>query len=345
MNAADLIFERPPHLQAARPPERRGRGRDDVRLMVTTPQGHTHACFPDLPRFLRPGDVLVVNRSGTLPASLPAASYLGAFTLNLSTHYGGNLWLAEPRWSPEKPGPLPLAEGDCLNVAGVAARMVAPYPGLEFLWFVQAYGSLEEAMACWGSPIRYGYVADPLPLSAYQTVFATQPGSAEMPSAARPFTRSLVRTLRAGGVRFAGVVLHAGVSSLELEGGVVESQPFFPEPFDVPRSTARLVNAAHRAGNRVIAVGTTVVRALETAWDGSEVRPASGFTRLIVHPGRAIHTVDGLLTGLHDPRTSHLAMLYALAGETLIRSAYTEAIQHGYLWHEFGDSHLILMSP
>jgi S-adenosylmethionine:tRNA ribosyltransferase-isomerase len=163
-----------------------------------------------------------------------------------------------------------------------------------------------------------------------------------MPSAGRPFTHRLARALLRKGIQFAGIVLHTGVSSQEVESEVVEDHPLPPEPFCVPRTTAQAVNAALREGRRVIAVGTTVVRALESAWDGAQVRPARGFSRLYVHPGRGIHTAQGLISGLHDPATSHLAMLYTLAGQDAIRAAYAEAAREGYLWHEFGDGHLIL---
>jgi S-adenosylmethionine:tRNA ribosyltransferase-isomerase len=337
-----LAFDRPAGLQATEPPEDRGLARDEVRLLVSTPEGHRHARFYDLATFLEPGDLLVVNRSATLPASLPARGPVGSFLLNLSTDYGQSLWLAEPRWDTGRPGPLPLAPGETIQVADRPARLVAPYPGLPRLWFVEMAGGAEGAMACCGAPIRYKYVNRPYPLQAYQTLFGDRPGSAEMPSAARPFSDRVVASLRARGIEVAGLVLHTGVSSLEVEADRVEEQTLYPEPFRVPAATAAAVHAARAEGRRVIAVGTTVVRALESAWDGEAVRPARGFTRLYVHPGREVRSVDGLLTGLHDPLASHLAMLYALAGEELVRAAYAEAVREGYLWHEFGDSHLIL---
>lgn len=337
-----LIFERPAHLQAVAPAEDRGIARDEVRLLVSTPDGHRHASFRDLPQFLRAGDLLVVNRSATLPASLNAEGRIGRFTLNLSTHYGRNLWLAEPRRSAAEPGPLPVYPGDIITLPGASARLVAPYPGLDALWFVQAERNLLGSMGCCGSPIRYGYVDQPFPLNAYQTIFAAHPGSAEMPSAGRPFTHRVLKALRKRGVEIAGIVLHTGVSSLEVETDVVEAHTLYPEPFRIPRHTAFLVSRALEQGRRVIAVGTTVVRALESAWNGEAVRPMTGFTRSYIHPARGVHTVHGLITGLHDPVTSHLAMLYALGGETLIREGYQEAVKQGYLWHEFGDSHLIL---
>ena len=337
-----LAFERPEHLQAKEPAEDRRQSGDDVRLLVTTPDGNTHARFSDLPRFLRPEDLLVVNESATIPASLPADGPIGPFILNLSTRYAENLWLAEPRWSTSRPGPLPLEAGQAFEVAGMAARLVSPYPGLPRLWFVHISGDVEAALFCCGAPIRYGYVDREYPLEAYQTIFARTRGSAEMPSAARPFTQRVLDDLEARGVSIASLVLHTGVSSLEVEAEEVEDQAMYPEPFEVPAATARAVNETRRAGGRVIAVGTTAVRALESAWDGEQVREASGFTRLYIHPGRGVNVIDGILTGFHDPMASHLAMLYAIADEELVRSAYQEAVAAGYLWHEFGDSNLIL---
>ena len=337
-----LAFSRPADLQAREPAEDRGQARDDVRLLVTTPDGSIHGRFADLPRFLRRGDVLVVNDSATLPASLPARGSLGPFILNLSTRYGGGLWLAEPRWSTSEPGPLPLEAGQSFEVAGTTAELVARYPGIPRLWFVRMGGDVEMALAQFGTPIRYGYVDRDYPLEAYQTIFARNPGSAEMPSAARPFTEHVLEDLAAGGVTIAPLTLHTGVSSLDIEVEEVEDQVMYPEPFEVPAATADAVNAAANEGHRVIAVGTTAVRALESAYDGRRVRATRGFTRLYIHPGRGINVVDGLLTGFHDPMASHLAMLFAIAGQELVRSSYAEAVAAGYLWHEFGDSNLIL---
>jgi len=343
MRRESLLFERPAELIATRPAEAEGRARDEGRLLVSRPGGHVHAPFRALADHLEPGDLLVVNRSATLPASLPAERGGAPFTLNLSTDYGGGLWLAEPRYSPTQPGPLPdLAPGLAIRVAGEAARLAAPYPGLPRLWFVRFGGDVAALMARAGRPIRYGYLDGAYDLSVYQTLFAAYPGSAEMPSAAYPFTRRVVDDLARRGVGIASIVLHTGVSSLEVEADEVERHPLYPEPYCVPEATAQAVNAARRAGRRVIALGTTVVRALESAWDGREARASSGFSRRYVHPGRPPVVVDGLLTGLHDPSTSHLAMLYALAGPALVREGYAEAVRAGYRWHEFGDSHLIL---
>lgn len=331
-------FERPCDLQATLPAERRGLARDQVRLMVSSDDGIAHHVFEELPGLLAPGDLLVVNRSATLPASLPADGPYGTFTLNLSTRYGDRLWLAEPRWSHAEPGPVPLGVGDRIRADGVDARVAAWHPRLPRLAFVAFESAVESAMARAGVPIRYAYVPEPLPLAAYQTVFADVPGSAEMPSAARPFTPDTLAALDARGVGVARLTLHTGVSSLEVEGDEIA---LYAEPFAVPAETVAAIEAAREAGGRVIAVGTTVVRALESAWDGRRLRPASGFTRRVIRPGAYAGIADGLLTGLHDAGTSHLAMLAAVAGEQAVRDAYGSAIEHGYLWHEFGDVHLL----
>jgi S-adenosylmethionine:tRNA ribosyltransferase-isomerase len=342
MRRTDLLFERPAGSVATSPPEMRGLARDEVRLLVSHGRGHEHARFKDLPRFLPRGTLLVVNRSATLPASLKASCAIGSFMLNLSTRYRERLWLAEPRWSRSLPGPLPLSSGVYFEAAGLPGRFLAPYPGLQRLWFVSFDGDVETAMAIEGEPIRYGYIAPVLPpLSAYQTIFASVAGSAEMPSAGRPFTERVIDELRRNDVEIVPIELHAGVSSLEIELEEVERQPLCPEPFRITARTADAVNRARREGRKVVAVGTTVVRALESAWRDGEVRAARGFTRLFIHPRRGLHTVDGLVTGLHDPLASHLALLCALAGEERVRSAYGEAVHEGYLWHEFGDSHLL----
>lgn len=342
MRLAELDFARPDALQATAPPEARGLARDQVRLLVSTPQGHHHTRFANLANFLEAGDVLVVNRSATLPASLPAEGRVGPFILNLSTRYGERLWLAEPRVSHAEPGPLAFKPGERVRVAGVEAQLLAPYPGLARLWFVQFVGDIGAAMARCGEPIRYGYVRTPYPLETYQTVFADRPGSAEMPSAARPFSARMLADLSAKGVHLASITLHTGVSSLDVEAEHIEAHVLYPEPFEVSPATALMVNAARDRGARVIAAGTTVVRALESVWDGHKVRAGEGFTRHYVHPGTGVHAVDGLITGFHDPKASHLAMLYAVAGKSLVREAYAEAVAEGYLWHEFGDSHLVL---
>jgi S-adenosylmethionine:tRNA ribosyltransferase-isomerase len=334
-------FDRPKALAAHSPPESRGIPRDGVRLLVSTDAGSLHRTFLDLPAALRTGDLLVVNESATVAASLPARGAFGDFLLNVCTRYGPRTWLAEPRWGVGAPGPVPLSAGVPVESGGVRFQPIGPYPEVDRLWFFHTDGDVERAMAEFGQPIRYGYVPEAYALDSYQTVFSRVPGSAEMPSAGRPFSPRALAALGKRGVGIARVVLHTGVSSLESEPDRSDLPPVYPEPFDVPTATAERINATRRAGHRVIAVGTTVIRALETAWNGCRVLPLRGFTRLTIGPGRPVRAVDGLITGFHDPRTSHLALLFGFAGEDRVRAAYADAIRHRYLWHEFGDSHLL----
>lgn len=341
MKRAELVFERPEGTFAHEPPEVRGRGRDDVRLLVTRPDGHHHARFDDLPQFLREGDLLVVNESAAIPASLPAQGRVGSILLNLCTRFRSDLWIAEPRWSAGKPGPLPVEPDEVLRIGSATVQLLAPYPGIPRLWFASADRPFESLIAKHGGPIHYGYT-DAWPMDTYQTLFSRVPGSAEMPSAARPITTRVRKRLEEAGVRTAPVLLHTGVSSLEIESETVEAQAMYPEPFAVSPETADAVNRTHASGGRVIAVGTTVVRALESAWTPGGLRARGGFTRLFVNPDRGIHAIDGLLTGFHDPVTSHLALLTTFLGIDGVRDAYAAAIRAGYRWHEFGDSHLVL---
>ena len=344
MNVNELDFDRPSALAARNPPEARGIPRDGVRLLVGTPSGSSDAKFIDLPSWLAPGDLLVTNRSQVVAASLPARGTHGPFRLSVSASFGRGTYLVEPRHSFSEPGPLPIHEGEEAAVGRTVVRFVAQYPGIPRLWFVHADRPLEPLMDSIGSPIRYGYLDRGYPLSYYETIFGRIRGSAEMPSAGRPFTPRLVRALKLRGVRFASVLLHAGVSSVELEGDRVEEFPSTPEAFEVPASAVDTVAATRRRGHRVIAVGTTVVRALESAWSQGELRPTSGFTRQWVTADHGIHTVDGILTGFHDARTTHLAMLFALVGSARLRAEYRAAVAGRYLWHEFGDAHLLLNS-
>ncbi len=344
MRIAELDFERPEGLAAHLPPELRGIARDEVRLLVSQAGEIKDAAFGELPRWLKPGDVLVVNRSATLPASLEGVWRGIPILWNLCTDYGKGTYLAEIRHSPGRPGPLDLAEGEMIEVAGTPIRHLRRYPGLSRLSFFHSEVNLRDLLLHQGQPIRYGYVTESLPIDCYQTLFSSVPGSCEMPSAARPFTPRVLHALAARGIAVRDIVLHCGVSSLELEDDPVESAVLYPEPFQVPALTAEGVNQALRQGRRVIAVGTTVVRALESAWNGCAVVPSQGFTRRYVHPGRRPNVVSGLLTGFHDPRTSHLALLRCFLGESELKESYRHAVAGRYLWHEFGDSHLILPS-
>jgi S-adenosylmethionine:tRNA ribosyltransferase-isomerase len=339
-----INFDLPAVLEAREPPEARGLARDGVRLMVSRSraQAVAHHRFTDLPSLLLPGDLLVVNTSRTLPAAVRAGG--------LEVHFSGQLpdgaWLAEFRQASGKSSTpnATVSPGQVIHLPGGASLRVTGQAGAR-LWQVRASVAVVPYLLRHGFPIRYSYAAEgQWPLAAYQTVFGTAPGSAEMPSAARPFTPGIVTALVARGVAIAPVTLHCGVSSLDA------GEDPYPEWFEVPPATARQVNLTRRSGGRVIAAGTTVVRALESAVPASPVpgepetavSARAGWTTHVVTPETGARTVDGLLTGLHEPRSSHLRMLAAFHREDLLERCYDEALAQGYLWHEFGDVHLML---
>jgi S-adenosylmethionine:tRNA ribosyltransferase-isomerase len=298
-----------------------------------------HSRFRELPRFLEAGDLLVVNTSATIPAALEAHLDGRRIELRLSTPSRDGTWLVELRTSDLLPLLRPPVGAFVDLPGGARAELLARFAGSERLSVArfELDEPLETYLRRHGRPIRYAYVPEPLPLDAYQTVFALESGSAEMPSAGRPFTAELVTELVARGILVAPVTLHAGVSSPE------RGEPPFPERFHVPSPTAALVNGVHRWHGRVIAVGTTVVRALETvAEPGGAVREGHGWTSLVVTPERGLRAIDGLLTGWHERESSHLQLLKAAAGAELLERSYRAAVEHGYAWHEFGDLHLIL---
>jgi S-adenosylmethionine:tRNA ribosyltransferase-isomerase len=340
-----MNFDLPHALEAVGPPESRGVCRDCVRLLVAhRGSGElVHSVFKALPDFLRAGDLVVINTSGTIPGAVDALGPDGTrLVVHLSTQLDGDVWVVEPRrrdgkttarWSGEDP-PRQLSLGE-----GASLALLAPYLGSDRLWTARL--DLPQPALVWlganGRPIRYSYVEEAWPLAAYQNVYVTEPGSAEMPSAGRPFTPELITRLVAKGVAITPVVLHTGVASLESD------ELPYPERVVVPMSTAARINATRARGDRVIAVGTTVVRAVESATtEDGDTRAFDGWTDLVITPERGVRAIDGLLTGWHEPEASHLLMLEAIAGRELLERSYEASLAAGYLWHEFGDEHLIL---
>jgi S-adenosylmethionine:tRNA ribosyltransferase-isomerase len=330
-------FTLPAELEAHDPPEARGLARDGVRLMVSrTASGEiSHHRFRALPRLLLPGDLLVVNTSQTMPAQVRVSTELA---VHFSSPRPDGSWLVELRRLKNKTS-LPNGAGtpgQSLILPGGAVLTLLDRETTR-LWRATLSVAVVPYLLKHGVPIRYSYVPRDWPLTAYQTVFAQDPGSAEMPSASRPFSLSVVAQLVTRGVLIAPLTLHCGVSSLEGE------EDPYPEPYAVPPATADLVNHVRARGGRVIAGGTTVVRALETAFaPGGRVAASAGWTSHVVTPETGVRAVDGLLTGLHEPRSSHLRMLAAFAGPSLLGQCYQAAIDERYLWHEFGDVHLLL---
>ncbi|WP_327182269.1 S-adenosylmethionine:tRNA ribosyltransferase-isomerase [Streptomyces sp. NBC_01334] len=340
----------PEELSARVPAEQRGPGRDrdDVRLLVSRGTEVAHHAFRELPRLLRAGDLLVVNTSPTLAAAVDGRVGHARVVVHFSTRGDDGRWAVELR-EPDGKGTTRARAGgpagtEVRLAGGVRLTAEEPLsPGSGRLWWarVSPVGAVPGLLREHGRPIRYSYTERDQPLSVYQTVFALPSvdgsGSAEMPSAARPFTAGLVAELVSRGVQFAPITLHTGVASAEVH------EPPYPERFVVPEASARLINAARAGNGRVIAVGTTAVRAVESAAGADGVvRARAGWTDLVVTPARGVRVVDGLLTGLHEPEASHLLMLEAVAGRDAISRGYEEALVGRYLWHEFGDVHLVL---
>jgi len=337
-----LAFELPARLEAHAPPEARGLERDEVRMLVTERVSGRVADrrARDLPDVLAPGDLIVINTSATIPAALRARRADGTeLDLHLSTALpDSDHRLVELRRDGAAFRGAHAGERLSLPGGGVVT-LCAAYLGGARLWVAELRlpAPLEAYLARHGRPIRYRHIDGDWPLDAFRTVYATEPGSAEMPSAGRPLSERVITALVARGITVAPIVLHAGVSSLEA------GEPPGPEWFRVPSATARLVEATHEGAGRVIAVGTTVVRALESVVSGDgRVAAGAGWTRLVITPERGMRAVDGLLTGWHEPESSHLDLLRAVGGADLVGRSYRAALERGYLWHEFGDVHLIL---
>lgn len=338
-------FVLPPELEAHEPAELRGKRRDDVRLMVLARLrgAPIHTRFDALGEFLRAGDLLVVNDSRTLPGLLRARDESGApVEVRLAHRRADDLWdvlLLNGRTHIGRAG-MRLEFGE-----GLRAEILARRPDLPFLWrmkFETCCAALLDLIYRIGEPVRYTYVPDALPLDLYQTVYAGQPGSVEMPSAGRPFTWELLLKLKRQGIGLASLSLHTGLSSTR-DDAIDVIHPNYDEEFTVSAETARRVNETRERGGRVIAVGTTVVRALETAARADHtVAAMQGWTRLHVMPDTVLKAVDGLITGLHEPQASHLDLLSAFVEPSRLQEAYQECITRGYLWHEFGDMNLIV---
>lgn len=340
-----IVFPEPTAATAARPAEERGLARDSVRLLVAEPEGVTDTVFRRLPDHLRAGDLIVVNDSATIPGQVDAELVgRGPVVVHVANRLDDGSRVVEIRTASDaRRAVLDAAAGDVVRAGSARLTLVAPYPARSSptgagnrLWQATVEGPLGQVLARDGRPIAYGYLDRRYPLAVYQTVFATRPGSAEMPSAGRPFTTELVTELVSRGVGVAPITLHTGVSSQEA------GEAPQPEWFEVPDGTARLVNAVRAGGGRIVAVGTTVTRALESAAVAGRVVATNGWTERVVTPADPPQVVDGLVTGWHDPGASHLLLVEAVAGPTLAQRAYDAAVAEGFLWHEFGDSALLL---
>jgi len=307
----------------------------------------------ELPALLRSGDLLIVNDAATLPASLSAIAPGGArVELRLLGEMEDRRWRAvlfgEGDWhlrTEERPAPPILRTGDVLQLDGVRATVVSvwyPSPRLVELRFDAEGAALWSALYRLGRPIQYAHLEAGLALSDVQTVYASRPWAAELPSAGRPLSWEVLLDLKARGIALGALTHAAGLSSTG-DPALDRALPL-PERYEIPVETVDAVGRARAAGGRVVAVGTSVVRALEGsgARHGGTLVAGRGTTDLVIAPGFVPRVVDGLLTGFHEPGSSHLGLLRAFVPPPLLDAAYTHAEAEGYRGHEFGDSNLIL---
>lgn len=346
---APFSFTLPPELAADEPPERRGIARDQVRLLVIDRASGEieHTRFDHFGDFLSPGDLLVFNSSRTLPASLSGCVEQGpCIEIRLAEHLPDDSWLALLLCRQGDPFSCGLRPNMLIDLGeGLTAKITERDERIPRLWklnFSKSGSELINSFYRLGRPVRYEYVSAPWGLDYYQTVYAREPGSAEMPSAGRAFTWKLLFDLQRRGVETAYIVLHTSLSSY-LDDELDAQHPASEEEYLVGEQAAQKINSAHERKGRVIAVGTTVVRTLESIADEKRsVRAGHGYTRLHITANHQLRVVDGLLTGLHEPEASHLDLLAAFLPAEKIVEAYEEAVRQRYLWHEFGDLNLIL---
>ncbi|WP_257351223.1 S-adenosylmethionine:tRNA ribosyltransferase-isomerase [Pseudalkalibacillus decolorationis] len=341
-----IHFDLPGELNASIPAERRGVNRDHVRLMILDRNnGNTyHDQFYKLENYLKVGDLLVLNTSRTLPA---------AFTVELKRAKGVNVKDVELRLAQRKSNSVwkvlvvgqTVQQGDELTFSPTLrarVRTCNPKSPLVTISFSKRGNDLYDQLYKLGEPIRYEYIKENWTLDYYQTVYGTVPGSVEMTSAGRAFSWEMLFRLKKKGIQIATITLHTGLSYFlndQWKVGPAESL----EEYEVPGDTAELIRKTKEQGGRVIAVGTTVVRALESAVDGNgRSISQKGWTNLHIHGDFELQIVDGLITGFHEPEASHLDMLSAFVPQLILKTAYKEAVDQRYLWHEFGDMNLIL---
>jgi len=329
------------------------------RLLVIDPRAgrHESARVRDLAAALVPGDVLVLNDAATLPASLHGTTARGdAVEVRLVTRRGDGAWTAllfgRGDWrtrTEDRPPPPPIAPGDELRFHGLACRVASvsgPSGRIAVVRFEpRAPGddaAFWSALYRAGRPVQYAYVERDLALWHVQTAYAGRPWAAEMPSAGRPLGWSLLLGLARRGVRLAHVTHAAGLSS--SGDPAIDALLPMAERYDVPPATASAIREARAGGGRIVAVGTTVVRALEgaAANGGGTLAAGEGETTLLIGPGFRPRVVDALFTGIHDATASHFALLQAFAPRPILEAAYATAERDGFLGHEFGDSTLIL---
>jgi S-adenosylmethionine:tRNA ribosyltransferase-isomerase len=354
MQLADFDFDLPPDRIALRPAE----PRDAARLLVVGPGGALEdRVFGDLPELLRPGDALVLNDTRVIPARLFGRRARGesAVAVEATLHRR----LAPERWSAfMRPGKR-LAVGDrvvfgfpedrACTLSGLGATVAAKGKGGEVtLAFDLAGPVLDEAIEDHGAMPLPPYIAarraeDERDRRDYQTLYAREPGSVAAPTAGLHFTPALLERLATAGVSMHFVTLHVGAGTfLPVKSETIADHRMHAEYGEVPQAVADAVNAARERGGRIVCVGTTSLRLLESATDeAGQVRPFAGETAIFITPGYRFRAADGLVTNFHLPRSTLFMLVAALGGLEAMRGAYAHAIAEGYRFYSYGDACLI----
>jgi S-adenosylmethionine:tRNA ribosyltransferase-isomerase len=342
-------FDLPDELSATKPPELRGVNRDAVKLLIINRNdGMTyHSTFNHLSDFLRSGDLLIFNSSRTLPASLKTINrgINKPSEVRLAEHLPDDTWLVLFLFENEIQNNSLIKPGQKIEFeSGLSAVVENPDSRNPRLWKIKFSATGAELIDIFyqiGKPIRYGYISAPLPLEYYMTVFAIDPGSSEMPSAGRAFTWKMLFDLKNKNIGTSFLTLHTGLSSY-MDDDLSSTHIVSEEEYFIPAGTAARIRTAKAKGGRIIAVGTTVVRALESsAYLTGKVVAGHSYTNLKITGEHNLKIANGLITGFHEPEASHLDLISAFLNPSQIVKAYEEAIEKKYLWHEFGDLCLI----
>lgn len=347
LRVTDFDYHLPEELIAQTPAE----PRDASRLMVLSRADDSvrHMMFRDLPGLLRPGDCLVLNDSRVLPARLSGRRPAGGKAeVLLLRPLGGDLWTALVKPARRLCPGTAIRFGD--GAPALEAAVVERREGGEAVLRLQptpaaAAGlTVEQLIHRLGEPPLPPYIRSRLDdPERYQTVYARVEGSVAAPTAGLHFTPHLLERIRAGGVSIAWVTLHVGPGTFRpVTAETVEEHRMHPEYYELPPGEAAVINAARKAGGRVVAVGTTAARTLETCAGEGGVRPGRGWTSLFIYPGHRFTAIDGLLTNFHLPRSTLLMLVSAFAGRERVLAAYAEAVRCGYRFFSFGDAMLIL---
>jgi len=341
VNVSDFDYELPESAIAQAPVE----PRDASRLLVLHRGRGTleHRTFRDLPEYLRPGDVLVINDSRVIPARLfgEKEGTGGSVELLLLERRGLDTWEALVRPGRRvRPGARLVFGGGLLRAE---VKDVTPAGGRIVSFFYE--GVFEDLLRRLGEMPLPPYIKERLDdPERYQTVYAREEGSKAAPTAGLHFTPELLETIRSQGIVIAPLTLHVALGTFRpVSTETVEAHTMHAEFYRLPEATADAVNRARARGGRVVAVGTTAVRTLESAaGEDGRVRAGEGWTDIFIYPGYRFRVVDALVTNFHLPRSTLLMLVCAFAGRERVLSAYKTAVEAGYRFYSFGDAMLIL---